>query len=102
MSAPDLADIKARLPTPEAWKLLALPGEPGRCVPSHFRPDKNPSFSIFEDGQRWKDHATGARGDVLDFIAAARRCSVAEAIRWAREHGGDIAQESRRPTVRVP
>ena len=94
----DLADIRARLPIPEAWKLLALPGEPGRCVPSPFRPDKNPSWSIFSDGQRWKDHATGARGDVLDFIAAARRCSMAEAIRWAREAlGGSIVPASVRP-----
>lgn len=99
MSTPDLADIKARLTIPEAWHLLALPGEPGRCVPSPFRPDRHPSFSIFDDGRRFKDHSGASpAGDVLDFIGAALRCDTAGALKWAREAlGGGAVPVSIRP-----
>ena len=97
----DLTEIKARLTIPEAWRLLGLPDVAGRCVPSPFRPDRQPSFSVYDDGKRWKDHATGARGDVLDFIAAALRSTTADAIRWARERLGGIPAEMPRPSVRA-
>jgi hypothetical protein len=98
VTAPDIAGIKARLTIPEVWRLLSLPGEPGRCVPSPFRPDRHPSLSLYDDGQRWKDHATGDGGDVLDFIAAALRCDAAGALRWAREAlGGGAVAASIRP-----
>ena len=85
MTAPDIADIKERLPIPEAWRLLGLPGEPGRCVASPFRADRHPSFSIFDDGRRFKDHSGASpAGDVLDFIAAALRCDTKGALEWAR------------------
>ncbi len=99
MTAPDIADIKTRLPIPEAWRLLGLPGEPGRCVASPFRSDRHPSFSIFDDGRRFKDHSGASPGgDVLDFIAAALRSDTAGALKWAREAlGGGVVPPSVRP-----
>lgn len=35
---------------------------------SPFRNDRKPSFSISEDGKLWKDHGTGAGGDVVSFV----------------------------------
>jgi len=46
---------------------------PQRCgvYCSPFRGDRNPSLSIFANGTRWHDHATGQGGDGFDFAAAA-------------------------------
>jgi hypothetical protein len=98
----EIPEIKQRLTIPEVWNMLGLPGEPGRCVPSCLREDRHASLSIYDEGRRWKDHATAAGGDVVDFIAAALLCSTAEAIRWARERLGGLPAEIRRPAVRVP
>lgn len=87
----DIAEIKARLSVPEAWRLLGVPGEAQRCGPSPFRPDQHPSFSVYADGQRWKDQATGEGGDVLDFVAAVLDCDTAGALKWTREALGNGA-----------
>ncbi len=63
--------LKERLLIPQAWQYLKLPGTPATRCRSPFRPDKTPSFSIYDGGRRWKDFATGEGGDVIDFIAAA-------------------------------
>lgn len=81
-------EIKARLSIPEAWKLLDLPGEPGKCCHSPFREDKHPSFSVFADGRRFHDHACGDSGSVLDFIQLALDSPLSEALAWAREKCG--------------
>jgi hypothetical protein len=74
---------KDRIRIPELWRILNLPGEPPEknSCRSPFRPDKNPSFSIFGDGRRWKDFASDAGGDAVDFIMQARGCSKADALR---------------------
>jgi hypothetical protein len=84
----ELNAIKAAYRIPGAWRDLGLPGQPGKCVPSPFREDHTPSFSVFEDGARYKDHATGDSGDVFDFVMRARGCSVAEAIRFVENRLG--------------
>jgi hypothetical protein len=84
----DLAAIKVAYRIPAAWRDLSLPGQPGKCVPSPLRADHKPSFSVFEDGTRWKDHATGDGGDVFDFIAQAHGCNMAEAIRFVEDRLG--------------
>lgn len=95
-------ELKARLTIPDVWRLLQLPGKPGKSCAAPTRPDKKPSFSVFDDGRRWKDHASGEGGDVLDFIALAMKCGNAEAIQWAREQcGGAVplgASDAGRPT----
>lgn len=56
---------------PELWEHLQLPGIPARSCRSPFRQDRNPSFSVYDDGRYWKDHATNEGGDAIAFYAAA-------------------------------
>ena len=79
---------KERLLIPALWHLLNLPGKPGRCCRSPFREDRNPSFSIYDGGRRWKDHATGEGGDVVDFLAKALGLSNEDACRKLIELAG--------------
>jgi hypothetical protein len=61
----------AHLPIPVLWQLLGLPGvvRPACCVRSPLRDDDRvPSFSIYADGRRFKDHGTGLGGDAFDFF----------------------------------
>lgn len=84
-----IADLKARLRIDEAWRLLNLPGEPGRCCKSPFRPEeRHPSFSIYGEGMKSKDHATGETFDVVDFVAKALDVDTGGAVRWLREKVG--------------
>lgn len=92
----ELKTIKAAYRIAAAWRDLNLPGQPGNCVPSPFRPDHKPSFSVFDDGTRWKDHATGDAGDVFDFVRLARGCSMADAIRFVEDRLG-ITRPERKP-----
>jgi hypothetical protein len=92
----ELSQIKAAYRIPAAWRDLGLPGQSGKCVPSPFREDRSPSFSVFEDGTRWKDHATADSGDVFDFIGKARGCNTAEAICFVEERLG-ITRPERKP-----
>lgn len=78
-----IQEAKNRLRIPELWRILK-PGEKppkkGVCR-SPFRPDKHPSFSIFDHDRKWKDHATGDGGDAVDFIMHAERLSNSDAIK---------------------
>ena len=83
MSALD--EAKAALTVADAWNRLGLPGHPSKSCRSPFREDRSPSFSVYENGHRWKDHSTGKGGDVCDFIAAALTVTLADAARWILE-----------------
>lgn len=76
-----LAQAKARLRIPELWRLLNLPGSPAKSCRSPWRDDHNPSFSVFDDGQRWRDFAADEGGDAIDFLARARGLSNSDACR---------------------
>jgi len=91
MNAPSsIQDLKARLRIDEAWRLLHLPGEPGKCCKSPFRPEeRKASFSVYAENTRAKDHATGEAFDVVDFIKKALDCDTAGAVRWLREQVGE-------------
>lgn len=80
MSTP-LEQAKARLSVPALWQQLGLPGKPGANCRSPFRQDRRPSFSVFANGERWHDFATGEQGDAVDFLAAARQLDKSEAAR---------------------
>jgi len=70
MSNSSLQEAIRRLPIPVLWERLGLRGHvSGNCVVrSPLRDDdRHPSFSIFADGRRFKDHATGETGDSFDF-----------------------------------
>ena len=83
-----LQAAKDRLTIPGLWAMLGLPGKPERSCRSPFREDRNPSFSIYDDGRKWKDHATGEGGDAVDFVAVAFGISNEEACRKLIELAG--------------
>lgn len=97
----ELAQLKAAYRIGAAWRDLGLPGAPGKCVPSPFREDRSPSFSLFADGMKAKDFATGESFDVFDFVAKARGCKTAEAIRWVQDRLG-ISPEPKRNAPAKP
>lgn len=77
----DLEALKERLLIPELWRRLGLPGQPGKSCRSPFRPDRSPSFALYDGGRRWHDHGTGEGGDAIDFLAQACHLDKAEATR---------------------
>jgi hypothetical protein len=79
----DLEAIRRANPLPVvAGKLVALkPGGAewlGRCP---FHSDRSPSFTIFDQGQRFHCFGCGATGDVLDFVGRAYGVPLPEAAR---------------------
>ena len=84
----DIAVLKDRYRIPQAWGDLDLKGEPGKSCSSPLREDRTPSFSVFDDGQRFHDFATGETGDVFDFVRAALGCDLATAIRFVEARLG--------------
>ncbi len=89
-------ELKARYPIARAWQDEGLPGEPNRICrspfpDSHKNGDATPSFSVYENGQRWKDFATDEGGDVIDFLRKAHGGTVIEAMDLIRERLGEPA-----------
>lgn len=92
-----IPELKARFTILDAWAALSLPGTPGKSCKSPFREDHRPSFSVYADGARFKDHANGAHaGDVVDFIKLALDCDTGAAVRWMRERIGEAPPEPTR------
>lgn len=98
-----LTSLKNQITIEEAWSLLKLPGRPGRSCSSPFREDRNPSFSVFDEGRKFHDFATGDGGSVIDFISLALDCPVADAIRYLRDlvEGRGLPPSRRRSAVEV-
>jgi len=89
------------------WHALGLPGTPRKICRSPFRDDRKASFSISDDGKVFHDFATNDSGDVVAFVARARRCSLGDAAReLIRIAALTPAQPSRpasaKKTLRVP
>jgi hypothetical protein len=83
---PSIEEIKARIGIPDIWRDLGLPGEPAKSCCCPWRDDRHPSFSVYNEGRNFKDHAgDGAQGDVIDFAAKARGCAPDEALAYLRE-----------------
>ena len=79
-----IAEAKARLPIFSLWRILNFDGIPPAkdgVYRSPFREDGNPSFSIFDNGTRFKDHATGESGDAITFYAMARGIENRDAVK---------------------
>jgi hypothetical protein len=72
---------KDKLRIPELWRLLELPGQPRKSCRSPFRKERNASFSIYDQGRRGKDFATGEDFDGPAFLAKARTLSIADALK---------------------
>ncbi len=77
-----------------AWK-------PTKSCKSPFREDKNPSFSVYDNGKRYKDFATGEKGDVIDFLARAANLSRKEAFKRFVELAG-ISTHQQAPKGKWP
>ena len=79
-----ITEAKDRLPIPTLWRILNLAGDPPAkdgVYRSPFREERNPSFSIFANGTRFKDHATGESGDAITFYAMARGIENRDAVK---------------------
>lgn len=94
---PSLSELKERFTVLDAWRALALPGEPKLGVQrSPFRDDAKPSLSIYDSGRRFKDFAlVEHRGDVFDFCALALKADNAAAIRFVKEKLGITSEPAR-------
>jgi hypothetical protein len=80
----DYSPLKAaleKLTIYDVWHMLGLEGKPGKTCRSPFRNDRNPSFSIYENGRKWHDFTTGEDGDAADFCAKARDLSREDGAR---------------------
>jgi hypothetical protein len=82
MSESKIEKIRSACSIAWAWRILGLPGIPGRECKSPFREDRKPSFSVYraKDGERWFDHGEGVGGDIVDFWAKAKDITVQAAI----------------------
>ena len=98
----ELTDLKSRYRIPQAWRDLGLKGEPAKCCSSPLREDRTPSFSVFDEGRRFHDFATGERGDVLDLVAKVRGCDTVGAIRFIEERLGVARPERKTDTPPKP
>jgi len=93
----------------EAKAKLDIPTVAARCFPnwkpapschSPWREDRNPSFSVYDQGQKWKDHATGDHGDAVDFLAKALDIPAQEAVRrFVEMAGGGYRVPAPRPKL---
>jgi CHC2 zinc finger len=79
MSA-EIESAKARLTIPDLWSKFNLPGKPSKQCRSPFREDKNPSFGIYAEGRKFKDLASGAHGDAIQFLAMIKGITNREAF----------------------
>ena len=75
--------------------MLGLQGNPARACHSPFRKDRKPSFSVYDDGGKWKDFATGEGGDAVDFVAVALDLTLKDACReFIRLSGVPVRNEN--------
>lgn len=105
---PTIADLKARYTIGQAWRDLGLPGEPAKICRSpfpgdHKNADAHPSFSVYAEGTRWKNQATGEGGDVFDLVKKALGTDIAGAVDWVRDRLGVEAKSTNaKPMKRLP
>ena len=67
------AEAREKYTIADIWHAFGYEGQPKSNCKSPFREDRSPSFSIFDDGRAWTDHATGEGGDVIEFVCGQRR-----------------------------
>jgi hypothetical protein len=86
------AEIKQRITIPILAEKLFPGWKPDKSSLSPFREEKNPSFSVYENGRRWKDYTSDKGGDVFDFYQEATGCDRKEAFKSLRKmiDGGTI------------
>ncbi len=82
------AQAKAHYTVADVWHALSLPGEPKQNCCSPFRDESSPSFSVYSNGKKWKDHGSGEGGDVIEFLKFGLDCDYAGVRDWLRERIG--------------
>lgn len=80
---------RERYTVPDLWMAFGYEGNPKASCRSPFREDHSPSFSIFDDGKAWNDHATGEGGDVIEFLIRALDTDHRGVREWLRERIGN-------------
>ena len=84
----------------QAWEMLGLQGEAKANCRSPFRDEKSPSFTIYKNGTKWKDHGEQIGGDVVEFIKHAIGGDHSDVRRWLQERIGTL--EAPRATTKAP
>ncbi len=102
IAASPLENALAKLTIPDLAAQLFPGWRFGKSCPSPFREDRHPSFSVYDNGRRWKDHATSEGGDVVDFLAKAHGITNADACRELIAMAGTRTASSRRSTHPSP
>lgn len=72
----------------DAWRDLGFEGKAAVSCRCPWREDKKPSFSIFDNDSKFKDHSTNDSGDVFSFVMLALGFPFKEAIRWIENRAG--------------
>jgi len=87
-----LEEAKEQVTIHILWNQLGLSGKPRPNMRSPFRKDRNASFSVYRNGKRFKDFATGEGGDVIDFLKLATGLDTKEACKRLLEIAGNVPQ----------
>jgi hypothetical protein len=96
----NIQEAKGKLDIPAVAKQVFPQWRPALSCASPFREDRNPSFSVYDNGQQWKDHATGDHGDAVDFLAKALDLPEKEACRrFVEMAGGGYRVPAPRPKL---
>ena len=96
----NIQEAKAKLDIPAVAARFFPNWKPALSCHSPWREDRNPSFSVFDQGQKWKDHATGDHGDAVDFLAKALDIPAQEAVRrFVEMAGGGYRVPAPRPKL---
>jgi hypothetical protein len=69
-----------RLTIDQLWQYFGFEPRTVNPTNSPFREDRHPSFSVYDQGRRWKDHGTGEGGDSFDFYQRASRKNASQAF----------------------
>lgn len=105
---PTIAEIKSRITIADAASRLGYSGEISRLCRSpfpseHKNGDRNKSFSVYDDGRKWKNHATDEGGDVIDFVQKYAGCDQIEALKLLRQWAGFTPKPlAEHPNKRTP
>ena len=54
----------------------------GYLARSPWREDRHPSMTVTANGYGWKDHVTGASGNIIDLVATDKQMTKKEVCAW--------------------
>jgi hypothetical protein len=81
--------IKEIITIPQVWIRLGYPQtRDWKLCPSPWREDRKPSFSVHDNGRKFKDFASDNSGSVIDFTEKSLDVSLRQAIEFLAEMAG--------------